>query len=77
MKSLLRALRLKRKKIVILMDEYDAQLAANINNPELYETFRTAMRELYGVMKGDPSIRFLWNNRCDKAEGSFNFFSWL
>lgn len=59
MKSLLRSLRLKRKKIVILMDEYDAQLAANINNPELYEMFRIAMRELYGVMKGDPSIRFL------------------
>ena len=46
-------------KIVILIDEYDAQLSANINNPELYETFRTSLRELYGAFKGSTSIRFL------------------
>ncbi|MBO6258977.1 MAG: AAA family ATPase, partial [Succinivibrio sp.] len=27
-------------KIVLLIDEYDCQLSANINNPELYEQFR-------------------------------------
>ena len=46
-------------KIVILIDEYDAQLSANINNQELYETFRISLRELYGAFKGSTSIRFL------------------
>jgi hypothetical protein len=46
-------------RIVILIDEYDAQLTANMNNPDIYEKFRIELRNLYGVMKGDPSIRFL------------------
>ena len=53
------SLRLKKQKIVILIDEYDAQLAANINNPELYEQFRISLRELYGAVKGEPLVRFL------------------
>ena len=46
-------------QIVILIDEYDAQLTANIYNSELYETFRTSLRELYGVFKGSKYVRFL------------------
>ena len=46
-------------KIVILIDEYDCQLTANINNPELYEQFRQCLREIYGVLKDREQIRFL------------------
>ncbi|SFK08163.1 AAA family ATPase [Succinivibrio dextrinosolvens] len=47
------------KKIVILIDEYDCQLTANINNPELYESFRNCIREFYAALKGKKQIRFL------------------
>ena len=57
--DLLKALNEHGIRIVILIDEYDSQLAANINDPELYEKFRIQLRNLYGVMKDDPSIRFL------------------
>ena len=57
--DLLKALNEHGIRIVILIDEYDSQLAANINDPELYENFRIQLRNLYGVMKDDPSIRFL------------------
>lgn len=60
-KSLFKTLKKAKKqiKIVILIDEYDAQLSANINNPELYEIFRASLQELYGVFKASTSIRFL------------------
>lgn len=57
--DLLKALNELNLKTVILIDEYDTQLTANINNPELYEKFRKEIRNLYGIMKGDPCIRFL------------------
>ena len=57
--DLLKALNEHGIRIVILIDEYDSQLAASINDPELYENFRIQLRNLYGVMKDDPSIRFL------------------
>ena len=50
---------LDEKKIVILIDEYDCQLTANINNPELYEKFRTCIREFYAALKGAKQIKFL------------------
>ncbi|MBO6258133.1 MAG: AAA family ATPase, partial [Succinivibrio sp.] len=50
---------LKERQIVILIDEYDCQLSANINNPELYEEFRTCIREFYATLKGEKHIRFL------------------
>ena len=59
MESLLSSLETEKISIVILIDEYDMQLTAHINNPEMYERFRVAIRELYGVMKGDAGIRFL------------------
>lgn len=50
---------LKESKIVILIDEYDCQLTANINNPALYERFRTSIREFYAALKGAKQIHFL------------------
>ena len=50
---------LDEKRIVILIDEYDCQLTANINNPELYEKFRTCIREFYAALKGAKQIKFL------------------
>ncbi len=50
---------LDEKRIVILIDEYDCQLTANINNPELYEKFRICIREFYAALKGAKQIKFL------------------
>lgn len=57
--SLLSELRKQNKQIVILIDEYDCQLTANINNKELYEKFRTALRNIYGCLKDQAAIKFL------------------
>ena len=46
-------------KIVLLIDEYDRQMTANINNPELYEKFRICIRDFYGVLKGKRQIKFM------------------
>ena len=43
-KSLLDVLWSNQKQIVILIDEYDCQLTANINNKDLYEEFRLFLR---------------------------------
>ena len=59
MRSLLNSLRPKKSRIVILIDEYDAPLTVNINNPEMYEQFRIAIRGMYSAMKGNAGIRFL------------------
>ena len=59
MKSLLRSLRSGNIRVAVLIDDYDAPLAANVSNPEMYERFRISMRELQGVMKGAPAISFL------------------
>ena len=57
LKSLFKAL--VDRRIVILIDEYDAQLTANINNEELYNTFQQSLRDLYGTLKGKKQIKFL------------------
>ena len=46
-------------EIIILIDEYDAQLTANINNPELYKKFQSTIKDFYGILKGQECIRFL------------------
>ena len=46
-------------QIVLLIDEYDCQLTANINNKELYEKFRVFIREFYAVLKGEKHLRFM------------------
>ncbi len=50
---------LNDKQIIILIDEYDCQLTANINNPQLYNIFQQNIRKLYGVMKDKEAIKFL------------------
>lgn len=57
--NLLEALKKEDKKVVILIDEYDRQLTANIANPDLYEKFREILRNLYAIMKSNNSIKFL------------------
>lgn len=47
------------RQLVLLIDEYDCQLTANINNKELYEEFRSLFREFYAVLKGDKHIKFM------------------
>lgn len=49
----------KDMQIVLLIDEYDCQLTANINNKELYEEFRLFIREFYAVLKGEKHISFM------------------
>ncbi len=46
-------------QLVLLIDEYDCQLTANINNKVLYENFRTLFREFYAVLKGEKHIKFM------------------
>ncbi len=42
-----------------MIDEYDCQLTANINNPRLYDQFQQSIRSLYDVVKGESCIKFL------------------
>lgn len=58
-RKLLTSLSDKGRKIVILIDEYDRQLVANIDNPELCEEFRSLLRQIYAVLKGAPAIKFM------------------
>ncbi len=46
-------------QLVLLIDEYDCQLTANINNKELYEEFKTLFRAFYAVLKGEKHIKFM------------------
>lgn len=48
-----------KMQIVLLIDEYDRQLTANINNPELYDKFRICLRDFYGAIKGKKQIKFM------------------
>ncbi len=50
---------LDKMQIVLLIDEYDRQLTANINKPELYEKFRICIRDFYGAIKGKKQIKFM------------------
>lgn len=47
------------QEIVIVIDEYDCQLTANINNEELYEEFRKCLRSFFANLKDEEKIRFL------------------
>ncbi|MBQ9273202.1 MAG: AAA family ATPase [Succinivibrio sp.] len=57
--ELLNALKRKKQRIVILIDEYDYQMTANINNRELYEEFRVCIRNFYSNLKSNEQIEFL------------------
>ena len=47
------------RQMVLLIDEYDCQLTANINDKVLYEKFRKIIRRFYGALKGKKQIKFL------------------
>ena len=57
--DLIQALDHEKREIVILIDEYDAPLTANINNHELYIRFQNTLRNMYGILKNKECIRFL------------------
>lgn len=47
------------QQLVLLIDEYDCQLTANIGNPELYKKFRNFLRDFYATIKGAYQIQFM------------------
>ena len=56
---LLEQLRLEGRQIVILIDEYDCQMTANINNETLYKQFQEKIKSFYANIKGKFAIKFL------------------
>lgn len=47
------------KKVVILIDEYDAPLSSNIDRPELQEIYRSQLHGFYSILKSaEAHIRF-------------------
>ena len=46
-------------KIIALIDEYDCQMTANINNETLYKEFQEKIKSFYANIKDQDSIRFL------------------
>ena len=58
--SLLESLKDEQRYVVILIDEYDCQLTANINNTELYDSFREVIRSFYGCIKDKSAVKFMF-----------------
>ena len=56
---LLEQLRLENRQIVILIDEYDCQMTANINNETLYKQFHEKIKSFYANIKDKFAIKFL------------------
>ena len=56
---LLEQLRLENRQIVILIDEYDCQMTANINNETLYKQFQEKITSFYANLKDKFAIKFL------------------
>ena len=56
---LLEQLRLENRQIVILIDEYDCQMTANINNESLYKQFQEKITSFYANIKDKFAIKFL------------------
>ena len=56
---LLEQLRLVNRQIVILIDEYDCQMTANINNEALYKQFQEKIKSFYANLKDKLAIKFL------------------
>ena len=59
-KNLLLSLERAQRYTVILIDEYDCQLTANINNTELYDSFREVIRSFYGCIKDKEAVKFMF-----------------
>ena len=56
---LLDELRKEKRQIVILIDEYDCQMTANINNETLYKQFQEKIKSFYATIKNKWTIKFL------------------
>ena len=56
---LLDELRKEKRQIVILIDEYDCQMTANINNETLYKQFQEKIKSFYANIKDKFAIKFL------------------
>ena len=56
---LLEQLRLENRQIVILIDEHDCQMTANINNETLYKQFQEKIKSFYANIKDKLAIKFL------------------
>ena len=56
---LLDELRKEKRQIVILIDEYDCQMTANINNETLYKQFHEKIKSFYANIKNKWPIKFL------------------
>ena len=56
---LLDELRKEKRQIVILIDEYDCQMTANINNETLYKQFHEKIKSFYATIKNKWPIKFL------------------
>ena len=56
---LLDELRKEKRQIVILIDEYDCQMTANINNETLYKQFQEKNKSFYANIKDKFAIKFL------------------
>ena len=56
---LLDELRKEKRQIVILIDEYDCQMTANINNETLYKQFHEKIKSFYANIKNKWTIKFL------------------
>ena len=56
---LLDELRKEKRQIVILIDEYDCQMTANINNESLYKQFQEKITSFYANIKDKFAIKFL------------------
>ena len=56
---LLDELRKEKRQIVILIDEYDCQMTANINNETLYKQFQEKIKSFYANIKNKWPIKFL------------------
>ena len=56
---LLDELRKEKRQIVILIDEYDCQMTANINNETLYKQFQEKIKSFYANLKDKLAIKFL------------------
>ena len=70
LKNLLECYENRDEQIVLLFDEYDCQLSANINNTELYEKYRTLIQRIYAVLK-------YGRNWSYKAKGCLHLLCWL
>ena len=57
--SLLEKLEEETRQIVILIDEYDCQMTANINNESLYKQFQQKIKRIYANIKDKFAIKFL------------------